>query len=402
MRRGVPVLLFLLLAALPASVSAQGTRAEIARQARQNKSAELHPYTPNAAEKWLFKIEDRYLMARIFNPREGLFVRFGGMPEGAGLAAGPAYRYSNRPLVFTATSAASMRGYWELDASAKVQHLVGKSGYIGIGLKQQHLPQEDFFGLGFDSAEDNQTSFELDQTSAYLTGGGSPTKWFSFTAHLERRDPSIGRGTDQRFPSTQDLFTDGGAPGLSEQPDFLRAGTRLTFDYTDRLLGPPAGGVYIVGWDRYDDLDFERYSFDQWTVDLRQYVPIVFGARTLVFRALATGVEPRAGEQAPFYYMPTLGGPYTLRGLPAFRYRDRNLVLFQTEYRFELNAFMTGAIFYDAGRVASSRRDLFKGDYRHDVGFGLRFGYASAVSLRTELAYGGEGLKLVFKFGDVF
>ena len=402
MRRVVPAVLLLLFAVLPTTVEAQQTRAEVARQAREKKAAELHPYKPNAAEKWLFRIEDRYLMARIFNPREGLFVRFGGMPEGAGLAAGPAYRYSRRPLSVTATTAASLRGYWEFDVNARVQHILSKTGYVAIGLKQQHLPQEDFFGVGFDSHEDNQTSFELDQTIAYLNGGASPTKWFTFTGYVERRDPRIGRGTDKRVPSIQDIFTDATAPGLADQPDFIRAGTRFVVDYTDRLLGPPAGGYYGVTWDRYDDLDFNRYSFDQWTLDLRQYVPIVYGARTLLFRAFATGVKPRTGEDMPFYYMPTLGGPYSLRGLPSFRYRDRNLILFQTEYRFELNAFMTGAVFYDAGRVSASRGDLFRGDYRHDVGFGLRFGYASAVSLRTELAYGGEGLKLIFKFNDVF
>ena len=402
MRRIVSAALVSLCVTLPATAGAQQTRAEIARQAREKKSATVHPETPNAAQKWLFKIEDRYLMARIFNPREGFFVRFGGMPEGAGLAAGPAYRYSNRPISLTATSAASMRGYWELDVNARVSHIASKSGFVAIGLKQQHLPQEDFFGLGFESDEANKTSFELDQTTAYLNGGASPTKWLSFTSYIERRDPSIGRGTDKRVPSIQDLFTDADAPGLVEQPDFIRFGTRLNFDYTDRLLGPPAGGHYIFAWDRYDDLDFSQYSFDQWTVDLRQYVPIVFGSRTVLFRAMATGVNPRAGEQIPFYYMPTLGGPYSLRGLPSFRYRDRNLVLFQTEYRFELNAFMTGALFYDAGRVSATRGDLLSGDYRHDVGFGLRFGYASAVSLRTELAYGGEGFKLIFKFSDVF
>jgi hypothetical protein len=402
MRRLVPAVLVVLFAVLPATARAQQTRAEIARQAREKKAAELHPYEPNAAEKWLFRIEDRYLMARIFNPREGLFVRFGGMPEGAGLAAGPAYRYSRRPLAVTATTAASMRGYWEFDVNARVRNIASKTGYVAIGLKQQHLPQEDFFGLGFDSSEDDQTSFELDQTIAYLTGGASPTKWFTFAGHVERRDPRIGRGTDKRFPSIQDVFTDVTAPGLAAQPDFLRAGARFAVDYTDRLLGPPAGGHYSLAWDRYDDLDFSRYSFDQWTVDLRQYVPVVYGARTLLFRAYATGVQPRTGEEVPFYYMPTLGGPYTLRGLKSFRYRDRNLILFQTEYRFELNAFLTGAVFYDAGRVSASRGDLLRGDYRHDVGFGLRFGYASAVSLRTELAYGGEGLKLIFKFNDVF
>jgi outer membrane protein assembly factor BamA len=131
-------------------------------------------------------------------------------------------------------------------------------------------------------------------------------------------------------------------------------------------------------------------------------VPIVTGARTIVLRAFATGVTPDAGHEVPFYYQPTLGGAYSLRMLPEYRLRDRHVLLLQAEYRFELNAFMTGAVFYDAGKVAHRRQDLGFRGLRHDAGFGLRLGFMSNVSLRTEVAFGSDGPRLIFKFNDVF
>jgi hemolysin activation/secretion protein len=105
----------------------------------------------------------------------------------------------------------------------------------------------------------------------------------------------------------------------------------------------------------------------------------------------------------PFYLQPTLGGAYSLRGLRPYRLRDRNLLLLQGEYRWEVNAFLTGTIFYDAGKVAFRRRDLDLDDLNHDYGIGVRFGWMSGVAMRADVAFGsGEGTRFVLRFDDVF
>jgi hypothetical protein len=386
----------------PQLSAAQETRASVARQQRAAKAATLHPYEPTQVEATLFRIEDRYLMERIFNPPRGVFVRFGGLPPGAGLAAGPAYRHSNHTLSLTGSSAISFRGYWELNGTLAFPHLAGDRAFVHLGVRRRSLPQEDFFGLGSDTRSSAQTSFALRETSFAAEAGASPVDWFHIAGSVGHEQPRVSAGKDGRFPSIDESFDDAAAPGLLLQPDFVRAGGRATFDLTDRPLGPPTGGTYSVSYDAYHDRDLDRYSFRQWSVDFRQYVPIVTGARTIVLRAFATGVTPDAGHEVPFYYQPTLGGAYSLRMLPEYRLRDRHVLLLQAEYRFELNAFMTGAVFYDAGKVAHRRQDLGFRGLRHDAGFGLRLGFMSNVSLRTEVAFGSDGPRLIFKFNDVF
>jgi outer membrane protein assembly factor BamA len=256
--------------------------------------------------------------------------------------------------------------------------------------------------LGSGTPSSAQTSVALREASLAAEAGASPADWFQIAGSVGYEQPRVSRGKDPRFPSIEELFDDPAAPGLLAQPDFIRAGVRATLDWTDRLLGPPTGGKYTVTYDAYDDRDFDRYSFRQWSVDLRQYVPLVTGARTIVLRGFATGVTPNAGHEVPFYYQPTLGGAYSLRMLPAYRLRDRHVLLLQAEYRFELNAFMTGAVFYDAGKVAFRRQDLNTRDLKHDAGFGIRMGFLSNVSLRAEVAFGTDGPRLIFKFNDVF
>ena len=391
-----------ILAIAPAAASAQTSRTDIARQQRAAKAAGLHPYERNKVDAVLFRIEDGYLMERIFNPPRGLFVRFGGLPQGAGLAAGPAYRHSNHTLSLTGSSAISFRGYWELSGTLAFPHLAGDHAFVNLGVRRRSLPQEDFFGLGSDTASSAQTSFALRETSIAAEAGASPVDWFQIAGSVGYEQPRVRGGKDPRFPSIEELFDDTAAPGLLVQPDFVRAGARATLDLTDRLLGSPTGGKYSVTYDAYNDRDLNRYSFRQWSVDLRQYVPIVTGARTIVLRAFATGVTPNAGHEVPFYYQPTLGGAYSLRMLPAYRLRDRHVLLLQAEYRFELNAFMTGAVFYDTGKVAFRRQDLNTQGLKHDAGFGIRLGFMSNVSLRAEVAFGSDGPRLIFKFNDVF
>ena len=68
--------------------------------------------------------------------------------------------------------------------------------------------------------------------------------------------------------------------------------------------------------------------------------------------------------------------------------RSQRLLL-QAEYRWEVLPFLSGALFYDAGTVAASHDELRLDALKQDYGFGLRFGVASGVFLRTDIAFGG-------------
>ena len=116
-----------------------------------------------------------------------------------------------------------------------------------------------------------------------------------------------------------------------------------------------------------------------------------------------TTTSTSAGQEVPFYLQPTLGGAYTLRGFRAYRFRDRHRLLLQGEYRYIVNAFVTGALFYEAGKVAAERGDLDVKDLERSYGFGLRFGSRQGVGLRTDLAFGsGEGTRFLLRFDNVF
>ena len=53
--------------------------------------------------------------------------------------------------------------------------------------------------------------------------------------------PNTGPGKRSGFPSTEEKFTPDQTPGLDAQPDFLRAGFTVQYDYRDLPTGPRAG-----------------------------------------------------------------------------------------------------------------------------------------------------------------
>jgi outer membrane protein insertion porin family len=100
--------------------------------------------------------------------------------------------------------------------------------------------------------------------------------------------------------------------------------------------------------------------------------------------------------------MHEVGGADSLRGYREFRFRDRNFLLMNLEYRWEAFSGMDIAIFGDAGKVASRRRDVNFDDLESDVGFGFRFNTIRSVFFRIDVGFSHEGTRVFFKFAPIF
>lgn len=171
-----------LLSTVVAPASAQQTRNEQIQQQRAEKAGHLQPDQRSKIEAFLFEVEDQLWVERLFNPPRGVFARVGGLPEGAGFAGGPAYRYSNHTASFTASTALSTKRYWELDSRLAFPRLANGRALVEITGRRRDFPEEDFFGLGPASRRLAQTNYALRETSIDATGGVSPTAWLSVAA----------------------------------------------------------------------------------------------------------------------------------------------------------------------------------------------------------------------------
>ena len=411
MRRLTSIFVFAaLVSAAPATARAQdaGTRAGQAEQQRAEKATQLEPYSPGKVERGLLLLEQRFLGQRLLGPPRGFFTRLGGMPEGQGFTIGPAYRYSRQDLSFTTTAAMSIRGAYEVTARLELPRpplppARQPTTFLSVGGLFHRLPREDFYGFGQQSTPSTRASFLLDESAFDVTAGLTPAPWFTVSGKAEYRTERAGRGKDPALPSIEVLYSDLSAPAAQTDLDFVRIGGQTYFDLASARQRAPVGGRYRLSADKYLDRS-DQYSFNRWEVDLQQYVPIFTPSRLIALRANAVGVVPDAGQDVPFYLQPTLGGSHSIRGYPHQRFRDRNSLLLQAEYRFVLNDFMTGALFYDTGKVAFDRQDLWDfNDLRDDYGMSVRFGFAGLAAFRAEIVFGGdEGTVYALRFSDVF
>ena len=414
----------LLLAAASAPASAQAPdqdqtpvplRATLLDGEREKKATETTPPRRGTIERAL-SVYDRGGggVPFLFQPWHGFRFAGGGFPAGAGTKFGVGFTHdlgrvrpasdpdrSNRVEVDTLAAYSTM-GYYRGAAGLNIYHLGGAP--LGLRVRAQHYeyPQEDFFGFGQDSLEDNRTSYLLRSTEGSAALQWKPVRLIDVGGGVSYLQPEIGSGKDDRFPSAEDLFNPALLPGFSQQPNFVRGDASVALDWRDNPSHPHAGGRYGVEYADYRDQDLDAYDFRKVSVDLQQYVPIPDRYRTVALQATAVFTDPRSGQQVPFYYQPTLGGARALRGFREFRFQDRNSVLVSAEYRWEGWWALDGALFVDAGQVARERRDFKLRDFDVSYGIGFRIHSNNAFVARLDLAFSREGFIPLLRFEHAF
>jgi Omp85 superfamily domain len=384
---------------------AQTTRHELLEAARAKKAHALTPPKPSGLEKKLLRIENDRLVTRILAPYEGLYFKIGGLTKGGGMGAGPGYRnwFLDDRAVFNASIVASLRNYWAGTAEVIFPKLADERLVVGGHGYYRYWPRERFYGLGSDSLSDERTSFlrkghefRGDATYALVPS----VKVGGIAAY---RHETIGPGHAPAFPSIEEIFTPAEAPGLDQQPDYLWSGTFVDVDYRDQPKNTRSGGHFRISYDRWHDLDDLGFSYRDLRFEALHAFRIFDKKRVFIARAIARSTDSPSGNVVPFYAQPTLGGSTTLRGFDEFRFRDRNALLINAEYRWEAFSGLDMAIFGDWGDVGREWDDIDFKKLRSDYGIGFRFNTFRSVFLRIDLARSRqEGFRLNTAFSSAF
>lgn len=384
--------------------AAQNTRAEQLERQRAEKATRLKPYEPTKVETWIRRAEK--IQARLF-PHNGFFVEYGYSykPVGSGIGVGGGWRHDvfDRRARVELEAGISLRNYQLLRADFSLPQLARRRLELGVeGTYRQHT-QDDFYGLGPESVEDNRANYlykgrQLEGRAVY-----APQPWFRVGTRLGWLNPTIGTGTDERYPTIQERFQDADAPGLTVQPNYRYTEVFAAADTRDEPGNARAGGLYTIAWTAHSDLDLGRYSFRQVDAHARQFFPIFDKKRVIALQAHAVTTATDDGQEAPFFFLPTIGGSHTVRSLNDYRFRDRSLLALNVEYRWEAFGALDMALFTDLGQVAPRLSDLRLGDMKRAYGVGFRFNTSDSVFFRFDVATGGgEGVHYYFKFNNAF
>ena len=150
--------------------------------------------------------------------------------------------------------------------------------------------------------------------------------------------------------------------------------------------------VYFLGSD---------FNFFKASADVVYYQPL----KEWMLMAINLYAESNLGSEVPFQQLAMLGGPKKMRGYYEGRFRDKNALILQAEYRWMFWKRFGMAAFADAARIGGENKTFLSDQTHFTGGAGLRFqlSKSSKLNLRLDVAYtDDEQANFYLTFGEAF
>ena len=338
----------------------------------------------------------------------------GGVAPGGGLGVGIGYTTPRSEDWFRDGSAMiTVNRFWYLRGETGRQT---NRSQIGVFGQMRNMGRLDFFGIGPDSSREARTDFRLRETTGGVRGYVRPIPAIRLGGYAAIYSPQLGSGGSPALSSIEEIFLPVEVPALNDDPTFTRYRGFVEFYYPQAADSADEGyrATYQIAGEAFRDRDLNRYNFHRFETETKQrFRGFRPGQRLTVHGLMAL---TNSDGLVPYYLQYTLGGGgglsafrpdmlgtdgsmATVRSYQNYRFRDRDIVLMQAEYRIPLGRSIDATVFYDAGQVAGRAADLFDG-FKQGTGFSLSYMHKGATLGRVDVGYGaGEGLHFFWGFG---
>lgn len=353
------------------------------------------------------QVEKNHALARLNDLFAAAVARgyeplFGGLGTGAGFAFG--VNLVRKDLL--------PRGWkWEVPLEYSTNNFAGFGAYLTIpvlhsekmsfrtGFHYWDRPEEDFYGFGPRSAEEDRSNFRVEKRvfTALLETRPRANLLVGFPVSFS--NTGISEGEDDLFPNLGEQFETSSIPGVAEA-DLFSVGVFLDWDFRNHEFLPTAGGRVRVETTYFRDTGGQDFRFTRYSLEAAEYIPLD-DEHVLVFRGLAVVNDEKGNARVPLSEMAILGGRQTMRGFREFRFRDDNAILLNFEYRWQVWKYADMILFFDEGQVAPEPGDYSLSNLRSSRGIGLRFRGKESQMLRIDGGHSKEGWRLYLSFNMV-
>ena len=313
-------------------------------------------------------------------PETGL--QYGGTVFRVHQPADTSTRPSTTQLFVSYTAKHQARAFAELDrwSAGSNWHIVSRAEwqrfplpFYGFGDRAPESAEEFYTPTAFIASALVQRRVE---GPLYLLGGYSFQK-----SRITNTSPDGALGHGAVFGDNGGVLSQLQGGALWDDRDDVFAPTRgnyvqLTESYSTRALG-------------------SDYTFRRFGGDARHFLPLGSG-RVLALQ----GVTEMTGGRAPFDQLALVGNSSYLRGYTRGRFRDRDLIAAQAEYRAPLVGRLGWTVFGGAGRIAAQPSDLFARDARTLPSYGVGARWTlfsrSRSDIRIDYARAGDAQSGVY------
>jgi len=177
-------------------------------------------------------------------------------------------------------------------------------------------------------------------------------------------------------------------------------GYGLTYDSRDNVFYPIKGNLlefYALHFSSFFDSD---YKFNSFIFDLRSYNALTKDDNIIAiqgYAAITTG-------KPPFYELPKLGGQHIMRGYFEGRYRDKDYLTLQVEFRKYLFWKFNGILFLGMGDVGGEFSDFGLKSVKYSYGIGFRYilDKEEKINLRVDIGFGQNTSGFYFGVEEAF
>lgn len=268
----------------------------------------------------------------------------------------------------------------QLDVWGQWNIFTGGEKYLLKGeLRFRNFPDR-FYGIGNNTPDGNMERYAYDLLSfKFLMLRNLGRKWFAgFDVHAEN---------EYNFSRLPNGLLDAGSIYGFDGGVSVAFGGVAVHDSRDNVVNAYKGQFFELSAYFYQPAFGSDFTYT--TVNAAYHTYKQVGKK----QVLAWQLVGRFNNgQVPFLNMSTAGGISILRGYAANRFRDKNLIAGQMEYRFGIWKRFGGVAFAGVGDVFNNPNEMRLDLLKYSVGGGLRFAMNPSERLNIRLDYGiGRG-----------
>jgi len=249
-----------------------------------------------------------------------------------------------------------------------------------------------FYGIGNNTKEDD----EEDYTPRFVR----------LDLSFQKRVRS-GLYLGMRYELERRKLTEVAEGGLLARGDILGseggiasgAGILASWDSRNQVYSPSSGAYHHASATFFKSALGSDYDFNRYEVDLRQYFPLS-SSHVIAFQGYARTIT----GHPPFQMVSLLGGQNMMRGYYEGRYRDKDMIVFQSEYRMPVWWRFGLVGFAGFGDVAEEFSDLKLSSFKYSLGAGIRYLFSpeERINLRLDFGFGQGTSGLYITMNEAF
>lgn len=252
-----------------------------------------------------------------------------------------------------------------------------KYNYYYYGIGQSAIPRETY-GVDFPRIRINA----LKKISSHLYAG---LRYQYEDYQITQTEPN-GDFANGKVTGTPRSITSG-------------VGLGLLYDTRDVIFFPSKGTLFDIAFFHNAPIWGSSVRFERLTADLAAYRKTA-GKMILVGNLFGSFTR----GHPPFNMLSEVGGGKRMRGYYQGRFRDDNLLLAQTELRFNIFRRWGGAVFASSAVLGNQKDILRLNDPKFTYGTGVRFtaNRRDHLNIRLDYALGKDGGNFYFTIGEAF